>query len=218
MPSLHLVSELPGHTDPAWCVAWNPKRPILASCSTDKTVRLYSYTLPQTTPASLETQSEPAPQSSGFPAATASKADFSLLSVVPTEHKRTIRSVAWNPAGTSFATGSFDSAVAVWEEVDGADGDEEESEEGEEGIYRPKKAEHAHGPGCNHSHSHGGADEDEPDVEPRKAKEWECVTTLEGHESECKSVGWSPEGGLLASCSRDKSVWVWEGEPSSESQ
>jgi WD40 repeat protein len=44
------------------------------------------------------------------------------------------------------------------------------------------------------------------------AGDWECVTLLEGHETECKSVGYSSSGTLLASCSRDKTVWIWEGE------
>ena len=171
MPRLQLVDELPGHSEPAWQVAFNPSRSLLASCSTDKSVRIYSYTSP--------------PTESELPSPDDSKPTFSLDSTVGTEHKRTIRSIAWGPEGKTLATGSFDSSVGIWEEVD-PDAPEDDSE----GVFRPNgDAPVATGSG-----------------------EWECVTTLEGHESECKSVGFSSDGALLASCSRDKSVWVWEGE------
>lgn len=101
---------------------------------------------------------------------------FNLQEVIPTGHKRTVRSVAWSPNGQVLATASFDSTVGLWERIP-------ENIRAEEGSDGP---------------------------------EWECFGTLEGHDSECKSVAFSYNGNLLASCGRDKSVWVWEAQPDAD--
>ncbi|KAF7313465.1 putative cytosolic iron-sulfur protein assembly protein 1 [Mycena chlorophos] len=146
---LELLQSLSGHRDRVWHSAWNPIKPLIASCSADKSVRLYSYT------------------SAATPA-------FSHITTIPTGHTKTVRGVAWAPSGKTLATASFDANIGIWEQE--------------------------------------AADEDDADM----PGEWECASLLEGHETECKSVAYSASGTLLASCSRDKTVWIWEVTPDSE--
>jgi WD40 repeat protein len=148
-PDLLSYSAIPshisiGHDDRAWHVSWNPAKPLLATCSADKSIRIYNYT------------AGPSPS-------------FTLHASIPTGHTKTVRGLAWSPSGSTLATASFDANIGIWQR--------------------------------------GGQDEDDEGA----AGEWECVSILEGHETECKSVAWSASGTFLASCSRDKTVWVWEG-------
>lgn len=138
-----LCCYLAGHEDRVWQAQWNPVSSTLASCSADRTFRLYSYV-----------KNEDGIQ-------------FNLLSTIATGHRRTVRSIAWSPSGETLATASFDSTIGIWQRAEG----------------------------------------DEPGIKG----DWECVSTIEGHENECKCVAYSSTGTLLATCGRDKSVWVWEG-------
>lgn len=178
--SLHLLAKLEGHSSRAWHLAWNPRMPLLASCSGDKDVRLHAYSFVSTTSADGPS--------------TSKRPSFNLREVIPTGHQRTVRQVAWNPDGRILATASFDSTVGIWERIQDIDGSSE--------VNGATDASGAV------ALSNGGAHVDEP--------EWDCVGTLEGHESECKSVAFSHTGGVLASCSRDKSVWIWEVQPDAE--
>ncbi|GAA5947800.1 hypothetical protein JCM3765_001089 [Sporobolomyces pararoseus] len=158
MTRIKLIQSLSGHQDRAWSLDWSPSEPLLASCSSDKSIRLYSFQPPSSESSTSD--------------------QFHLSSTIPTSHTRTVRNLSFSPTGTTLATASFDSTVGIWCRIN------------EAGLDDPSTT--------------------DADAAQGDQGEWEAVDPLEGHESECKSVSWSGDGRLLASCSRDKSVWVWE--------
>ena len=136
------------HDGTAWCVAWSPRGDMLASCGSDKTLRIWA-----------------APPSGGDDFST-----WTCIAALEGDQTRTVRSCRWSPCGAFIAATSFDSTTLIWER---------QSDDG------------------------GMAVDDEEEA-------FQCVAVLEGHENEVKDVAWSTSGELLATCSRDKKIWLWE--------
>ncbi|KAI0016251.1 WD repeat protein [Xylariomycetidae sp. FL0641] len=111
-------------------------------------------------------------------------------------HERSVRSAAWKPNlpphKLCLVTGSFDATAGLWRWEDSPSDD---------AGAREVEVTGAEGSGS-------GSDKDD--------KDWELIVVLDGHDSEIKSVAFSPAGQFLATCSRDKSVWVWEDVGASE--
>ncbi|XP_037078542.1 probable cytosolic iron-sulfur protein assembly protein CIAO1 [Pollicipes pollicipes] len=85
--SLEPVATLSGHTDRVWQVAWDPTGRTLASCSADRSVRLWA----------------------------ADAAGWKCATVLTDGHERTVRAVAFSPSGRLLASASFDATAAVWD-------------------------------------------------------------------------------------------------------
>lgn len=134
-----------------------------------------------------------------------SRKKFPLIAKLEDTHKRSVRCVAFKPPlggamnpVTEFldlpalASGSFDSTISIW----GIDEPEElmdEVEEDEEDASAVTKRQN--------------------EILVSGNNEWNLMAIIEGHENEVKSVAWNPTGNLLASCSRDKTIWIWETDP-----
>lgn len=90
-----------------------------------------------------------------------------------------------------LATGSFDASVGIWKKWEEGAGSGSIGGGGGEVDFT----------GRGLAGGDGGDEEDE---------EWRLEVILDGHDSEIKSLQFCPTAPLLATCSRDKSVWVWE--------
>ncbi|ORY64243.1 WD40-repeat-containing domain protein [Pseudomassariella vexata] len=108
-------------------------------------------------------------------------------------HERSVRSIAWKPYATPnklcLVTGSFDRTAGLW---------------------RWEEEGHSSSDALDITATRDSSSDKED-------KDWEFTLVLEGHDSEIKSVAFAPGGQYLATCSRDKSVWIWEDIGASES-
>ena len=130
---VELEKVFKGHSDRVWSLDFSQDGSLIASCSSDKTIKIWS-----TSNAICQT-------------------------TLDGTHTRTIRQVKWSPVvipgKLCLASASFDATAVVWQQ----DGD---------------------------------------DFEP--------VSPLEGHENEVKSISFNFDGTYIATCSRDKTIWIWE--------
>ncbi|RAK74091.1 iron-sulfur cluster assembly protein CIA1 [Aspergillus fijiensis CBS 313.89] len=165
----------PPSQERTWQTAPHPRLPIVATCSADKTIRIYSLT------------------------------NFRLLSTITGGHKRSVRTAAWKPHVTGesvLASGSFDATAGIWRRWDNYTSSQ---------IHPQSQGDEDGDAAWGTSTSNPDPSEDIPEAnDDEDDEEWRFAVLLDGHDSEVKSVAWSASGLLLATCSRDKSIWIWE--------
>lgn len=104
----------------------------------------------------------------------------------------------------SLATGSFDSTMGIWRRREEAGVEKERS-----GNIRDD-VEHSEREGFEVEIRRDGAARPMQGEDSDVEEDWEFAIVLEGHDSEVKNIAYSPSGQWLASCSRDKTIWIWE--------
>ncbi|KAG6275032.1 hypothetical protein E4U47_001162 [Claviceps purpurea] len=139
-------------------------------------------------------------------------------------HTRSVRTAAWKPGlpphKLCLVSGSFDATAGLWR----WDGDSAAAAEAadpdaanHENTGSPLEIEITASTRAKSRRINDGDDDDDSDASQTGGdQDWEFTLVLEGHDSEVKCCAFAPSGAYLATCSRDKSVWIWEDIGASE--
>lgn len=171
---------------PAWSATFSIDGKYLAVCFGNPGTHIKVWEQHQI----ISTQSTiPIPIPSGKKTKEEQTKEWKLIATIREEHTRTIRAVAFAPTSSTLgvpilATASFDGKILIWEHYPDNDNT------------------------TNGNTNNDGDDEESSALEHNNL--FEPIAQLEGHENEIKCLAWNATGSLLASCGRDKTIWIWE--------
>ncbi|ETW10452.1 hypothetical protein H310_00757 [Aphanomyces invadans] len=177
---LEEVAVLTGHSECVWHASWHPNGALLATCGSDKTIRIWS---PSRNP-----KKQPA---------------WDCVATLEDAQGRTIRACEWSRNGQYIASVSFDATTVIWEKQ----GDVYEVIAALEGHESEVKSV-AWSPSGSYLAT-CSRDKSVWIWEADAETDFECVSVLHGHSQDVKFVLWHPEEDLLFSTSYDDTVCVW---------
>lgn len=207
-----LATLAPGAGCRVWQSAPQPDGPLLATACADKVARIYD----------LRTFELAESVTGGH------KRSVRAVAWRPAHAPSSLMPAAAAQGSLVLATGSFDATAGVWTRRQRSRAHEAGGDSQDAGGDSHDASGDSHDAGGK-SHDaenggdslqHGQDNDDGANVEKTEDMDdedddddddpWKFAVVLEGHDSEIKSVAWSASGRFLATCSRDKSVWVWE--------
>eukprot|EP00667_Euglena_gracilis_P019294 EG_transcript_20648 len=182
MPLRELCS-LRGHEDRVWCADWHPHGDMIASCSGDRTVRVWRR----------------------FD--SAGDSSWVLVATLSGDHQRTVRSVAWSPDGQLLACGSFDATVTIYARDEEGRFTALHTLEGHENEVKGVAWDNEGRllATCSRDKS-AWVWERSPDGE------FEMAALLHGHQQDVKHVVWHPLKQVLYTASYDDTIREWREE------
>ncbi|KAJ1756355.1 Cytosolic iron-sulfur protein assembly protein [Coemansia sp. RSA 1591] len=204
MPQLKLAAELVGHEGRVWQVSWDASGTRLATCSGDKSARIWAPISPSqfysgdtiTESMQVDTDDDDRKTSSSW----------QCIEVIDNAHKRTVRSIAFEPTqSNALATASFDGTTAIWDTADNSTHECIATLEGHE-----NEAKSVAWSTNGQLLATCGRDKSVWIWESNGEGDFDCISVLMEHTQDVKMVVWHPTQDLLASFSYDNTIRVWK--------
>ncbi|XP_015753141.1 PREDICTED: probable cytosolic iron-sulfur protein assembly protein CIAO1 homolog [Acropora digitifera] len=185
---LALLQTLKGHQDRIWSLSWNPSGTLLASCSGDKTIRVWGKEDDQwVCKTILEDGHQRTIRSGGKNHVTCPNAI--TVPVVKMQCMPTIKYLYLNYYFTVQEDNEYECASVL----------HSHSQDVKRVTWHPNKEILA---SCSYDDTIKFYKEDDDD--------WSCFDTLEGHEATVWAISFDSTGDKLVSCSDDKTLRIWQ--------